>query len=127
MSVRSPLGRVLGSGSAKEGTDHWWMQRVSAVALAVLGLWFLVALLGMDDFSQAALQAWVGTPLNALLLSLLAVALAYHSSLGVQVVIEDYVHGSFAKIVSLLLNRYAHIVVAAAAVFAVLRTAFGTN
>ena len=102
------------------------MQRVSAVALAVLGVWFLVAMLRLADFGHATLHAWVAAPMNALLLSLLAVALAYHSSLGVQVVIEDYVHGPFTKVVSLLLNRYAHIVVGAAAVFAVLRTAFGT-
>ena len=56
MSLRSPLGRVLGSGSAKEGTDHWWMQRVSAVALALLGLWFMLSLVGLPDFSQASVR-----------------------------------------------------------------------
>ncbi|NNE60805.1 MAG: succinate dehydrogenase, hydrophobic membrane anchor protein, partial [Woeseia sp.] len=91
MSLRSPLGRVLGSGSAKEGTEHFWAQRVSAVALAVLGCWFLLALLSLDDLSRGALLAWVASPFNSILLGLLAVTLAWHSSLGVQVVIEDYV------------------------------------
>lgn len=127
MTLRSPMSRVLGSGSAKEGTDHWWMQRVTAIALVVLGLWFLAAMLTMPDFSQATLRAFMAAPWNALFLTLLGVALAYHSSLGVQVVIEDYVHGPFLKVVALLVNRFAHILVATAATFAVLKTAFGAG
>ena len=126
MSLRSPLGRVLGRGSAKEGTDHWWMQRVTSVALAVLGLWFLVGMIALPDFAQATVAGWIGQPWNALLLLLLGLTLAYHSALGVQVVIEDYVHGAFLKVVSILLNKFAHIVVAAAMSFAVLKIAFGT-
>ena len=126
MSLKSPVGRVLGSGSAKEGTDHWWMQRVTAVALVALGLWFLAAMAGLDDYDQATVRAFMAAPWNALSLVLLGLALAYHSSLGVQVVIEDYVHGPFLKVAALVLNRFAHIIVAAAATFAVLKTAFGT-
>lgn len=125
MSLRSPLGRVLGSGSAKEGTDHWWMQRVTSVALAILGVWFLITLLVLPDFAQTTVAAWAGQPKNALLLILLGVALAWHSSLGVQVVIEDYMHAPFLKVTSLVLNKFAHILVAAAATFAVLKIAFG--
>ena len=127
MSLQSPLARVLGSGSAKEGTDHWWVQRVSAVGLVVLGIWFLVAMLGLDGFDQATIRDWIGRPVNSVLLLLLSVTLAYHSSLGVQVVIEDYVHGPFLKVASLILNRFAHVIVAAAALFAVLKIAFGTS
>lgn len=126
MSLRSPVGRVLGSGSAKEGTEHWWMQRVSAVALVFLGLWFLASMMLLPDFAQATVRAWMGAPWNALLLLLLGVAISYHSSLGVQVVIEDYVHGPFLKVASLLVNRFAHTLVGAAAIFAVLKAAFGS-
>jgi succinate dehydrogenase / fumarate reductase membrane anchor subunit len=126
MSLRSPLGRVLGSGSAREGTDHWWMQRVSAVALALLGSWFVVSVIGLPDFSQASVRGWIAEPWNALFLSLLGVALAYHSSLGLQVVIEDYVHAPFLKVASLVASKFAHIVIAVAATFAVLKIAFGS-
>lgn len=83
MSLRSPMGRVLGLGSAKEGVGHWWMQRVSAVALVVLGLWFVSALLRLGDLSHAAVLAWIALPLNAVLLSLLIGTAVYHSQLGV--------------------------------------------
>lgn len=127
MSLRTPLSRVLGSGSAKEGTDHWWIQRVTAVGLVVLGLWFLFALSSVGGADHGAVREWIGRPWNGVLLLLLAVTLAYHSALGVQVVIEDYVHGPFLKVASLVLNKFAHVVVAAAAAFAVLRVAFGSG
>ena len=126
MSLRSPLGKVLGSGSAKEGTDHWWMQRVTSVALIVLGLWFIATVGFLSDFSLLTVQQFIADPWNAVWLVLLGATLAYHSSLGVQVVIEDYVHGPFLKVVALLLNKFTHIVVAAAATVAVLKIAFGS-
>ena len=126
MSLRSPLGRVLGSGSAKEGTDHWWLQRLTAVALAILGAWFLISMMLLDGFDQRSVQGWIGQPWNSVMLLLLGLALAYHSSLGLQVVIEDYVHAPFLKVVSLVLNKFAHAVVAAAVSFAVLKIAFGS-
>ena len=125
MSLRSPLGRVLGLGTAKDGTSHWWGQRVSGIALALLGLWFAWSLVTMSGFSHAESVAFIGQPVNALLLLLLTMTMAYHSYLGVQVVIEDYVHGHGLKIVSLLLSRFAHIVLAAAAIFAILKLGIG--
>ena len=125
MSLRSPLGRVLGLGTAKDGTSHWWGQRVSGVALAVLGLWFAWAVATMSGFSYAESVAFISQPVNALLLLLLSVAMAYHSYLGVQVVIEDYVHGHGLRIASLLLSRYAHIGLAVAAIFAILKLGIG--
>jgi len=127
MSLRTPLGRVLGHGSAKEGVSHWWSQRVSAVALAPLGLWFLFSLLSLPDFSHAAVIAWISVPFTAVLLSLFVATLSYHSALGVQVVVEDYIHGKGAKIVALLIVKYAHVLAAAAGVFAVLSVAFGAR
>lgn len=125
MSLRSPLGRVLGSGSAKNGTTHWWAQRVSAVALIILGAWFLLSLQLLPGFEHQQLLTWVGRPFNSVALVLLVATLAYHSSLGLQVVIEDYVHGHFTKIISLILNKFFHIFVAVAAIFAVLKVSFG--
>ena len=125
MSLRSPLGRVLGLGTAKDGTSHWWGQRVSGVALAVFGLWFAWSVATIPGFSYAESVAFISHPVNALLLLLLSVTMAYHSYLGVQVVIEDYVHAHGLKIASLLLSRYAHIVFAVAAVFAILKLGIG--
>lgn len=125
MSIRSPLSRVLGSGSAKDGTDHWWAQRVSAAGMVILALWFVVALLRLEDFSHASVIAMVANPLSTVMLVLLCLTLGYHSSLGIQVIIEDYVHGPFIKIVALVLSKFVHIFVSIAAAFAILRIAFG--
>ncbi|MBT8103121.1 MAG: succinate dehydrogenase, hydrophobic membrane anchor protein [Gammaproteobacteria bacterium] len=121
MSLRSPLGRVLGLGTAKDGTSHWWGQRISAIGLLFLGLWFAWWLATMPGFSHGDVVAVIGRPVNSVLLLLLSVTLGYHSYLGVQVVIEDYVHAPGLKVVTLLLSRFAHILLAAAAVFAILK------
>ena len=124
MSLRSPIGRVLGLGSAKEGVSHWWAQRVTAVALLLLTLWFVSALLRLSDFSFVAITGWVNAPLNAVLLCLLIGTAAYHSQLGVQVVVEDYVTNKGLKIVTMLLLNFLHIALAALGIFSVLRLAF---
>ena len=125
MSLRSPIGRVLGLGAAKEGASHWWSQRVTSVALLPLALWFVSSLLRMPTFQYEFVAAWIAMPLNAVLLLLLTGTLVYHSQLGVQVVVEDYVHHHGLKVVTMLLLTFAHVVVAALAIFAVLRLAFG--
>lgn len=125
MSLRSPMGRVLGLGSAKEGVSHWWSQRVSAVALVILGLWFVSSLLRLGSFSYPLVRAFIGTPLNAVLLSLLIGTTVYHSQLGVQVVVEDYVGKHGLKVATLLLLNFAHMALAAVGIFSVLRIAFG--
>jgi len=127
MDLRSPLSRVLGSGSAKEGTDHWWAQRLSAAALALLGSWFAVALLQVASFDYADVTAFVQRPRNGLLLILLFLTLAYHSALGVQVIVEDYVHSPMAKVAALITSKFLHIFVALAAVLSVLRIVFGVQ
>ncbi len=121
MSLRSPLGRVLGLGTAKDGTEHWWAQRVSGVALVLLGLWFAISLASMNAYDHAAALAFIGQPVNGILLLLLAVTMGYHSYLGVQVVIEDYVHAPGLKVTALVLSRFAHIFLAVAAVYAILK------
>ena len=125
MNLRSPLGQVLGSGSAKEGTEHWWHQRLTAVALLVLGSWFLLSLLGLENFSHAVVADWAGRPFNGVMLLLLCVTLAWHSALGVQVVLEDYVYGPFIKVVSLIFNRFVHAFLAVFAVVAILQLVLG--
>jgi succinate dehydrogenase / fumarate reductase membrane anchor subunit len=123
MSLRSPLGAVLGLGAAKEGAGHWWTQRVSAVGLLLLGPWFVIALLMLGDLSYAAVAAWAAAPLNAVLLSLLVVTTTYHAQLGMQVVIEDYVAHKGTKILITLAINFALLVLGVLGVFSVLRIA----
>ena len=125
MSLRAPLGRVLGLGTAKDGTDHWWGQRISGVALVLLGLWFLASLVVLPSFEHNIVVDFIGHPVNSVLLSLMCVTVAYHSWLGVQVVIEDYVHSHGLRIASLILSRFAHVLVAVISVYAILRIGLG--
>lgn len=124
MSLRSPISRVTGLGTAKEGVSHWWSQRVTSVALVLLGLWFVASLLRLPAFSYEVVVGWIHVPVNAVLLLLLIGTLIYHSQLGVQVVVEDYVHHHGLKVATMLLLTFAHVVLAALAIFAVLRIAF---
>jgi succinate dehydrogenase / fumarate reductase, membrane anchor subunit len=120
MSLRSPLGKALGRGAAGDGVGHWWMQRVTAVALIPLTLWFAWSLLGLQLQSYDQVRGWLGQPWVAVPTILLVITLAWHSKLGVQVVVEDYVHGKGVKTTCLLLSTFVHIGAAVAAVFAVL-------
>jgi len=123
--LRSPLGRALGLGSAKEGVEHWWAQRVSAVALLALGLWFVASLVALAGADRATVLAWLHGPLAAILTILTLAAIFYHTALGLQVVIEDYVHGEGLKIGALVLVRLLCLALGVAGIFAVLRIAFG--
>ena len=122
---RSPIGRARGLGSAKHGVHHFWMQRVTAIALVPLTLWFVASVVQLPAASYAVAQHWVASPTVAVALSLYLFALLYHSMLGVQVVIEDYISGEGTKLAVLLLSKFIHIVVAAAGIFAVLSIALG--
>ena len=121
MSLRTPLSKVLGRGSAGEGVGHWWMQRVTAVALLPLTVWFVVSILGQSLQSYDAMRGWIGQPWVAVLTTLLVFTLAWHSKLGVQVVVEDYVHGKGDKTTLLLLSTFVHVVAVVAGIYAILR------
>ena len=121
MSLRTPLGRVLGLGTAKDGTAHFMAQRISALALAILGCWFLFALVSLDNLSYLEVIRFVARPMNAVLLSLTCLTLSFHSHLGVQVVIEDYLHVPGGKLIALIASRFAHVLVAVTALYAILR------
>ena len=125
MSLRSPLGRVLGAGSAKEGVHHWWTQRLTSVALVPLTIWFVVSLLSLPSFEHVTVVSWIAQSWTALLLILFILVATGHSQLGWRVVIEDYVHGG-AKTITLVLITFIHVLAAAAGVFAVAKIAFGS-
>jgi succinate dehydrogenase / fumarate reductase, membrane anchor subunit len=124
MSLRSPLGKVLGAGSAKEGVHHWWLQRLTSIALVPLTIWFVVSLLSLPSFEHVTLVTWMAQSWTALLLVLFILVATWHSQLGVRVVVEDYVHGG-SKTLTLVLITFIHAFVAAAGIFAVLKVAFG--
>jgi succinate dehydrogenase / fumarate reductase, membrane anchor subunit len=122
--MRSPLGRVLGLGSAKEGVEHWWMQRLTAIAMVPLAIWFVIAALGMIGADRAAMVAWMHSPMSPVFAILLIVAVVYHLALGLQVVIEDYVHGEGWKLGLIIVMRLWCIVLVGRGVLAVLTLAF---
>lgn len=122
--TRSPLGRATGLGSAKEGVQHWWRQRVTAVALMPLALWFAASIITHSGGEYTAFITWLKTPFATLMMILLLITLFYHTALGLQVVIEDYVH-SAAKIPTLILVRLSCFALAAAGILAIMRIVLG--
>ena len=123
MQGGTSLGRVRGLGSAKHGSHHWLMQRITALGNVVLGIWLFVSLLLGDFSSYSAARGWVADPLVALPLMLFLVSVFCHLKLGLQVLIEDYVHGDAARLVALVALNFFVFAGAAYGIFAVLRVA----
>ena len=121
--TRSPLARAAGLGSAKHGAGHWWRERLTAVALVPLTLWFAASIIAHSASDYASFIAWLRTPFATLMMVLLLASLFYHTALGLQVIIEDYVH-SAAKIPALVLLHFSCFALAAAGILAALRIAF---
>lgn len=124
MNLRTPLGRVRGLGSAKEGTDHWWALRVTSIALVPLSLWFVIALMSVAHADYATAIEWIGQPWNSALLVVFLIAMFYHAILGMEEVMQDYFHHEGVKVAAILVMKFILVVLGAAAVIAVLRIAF---
>ncbi len=125
MNINSLIGRMRGLDPEKEGVNHWWAQRVTAIVLVPLVLWFVISLLIMARADHAAAVAWIGSPINALLLVMLIFAVFYHGYLGLQVVIEDYIHVESLRHTLLRVIMILSLVLGAAGILAVLLIAFG--
>jgi succinate dehydrogenase / fumarate reductase membrane anchor subunit len=123
--MRSPLGRALEIGSAKDGVKQWWLERVTAIALVPLTVWFAASIVVHTGNDYATLIAWLRTPIATILMVLLLIALFYHTALGLQVVIEDYIHSGM-KIPALLGMRFGCFALASAGILAMLRIAFSS-
>jgi succinate dehydrogenase / fumarate reductase membrane anchor subunit len=121
--MQTPLGRATGLGSAKSGFEHWWTERVTAAALFPLAIWFAASLIALAGSNYETFVRWLGAPINTVLMILLLIALFWHTALGLQVVIEDYVH-SGAKLWAMLAVRFACFGLAVTGVVATLRVAF---
>ncbi|TAJ32574.1 MAG: succinate dehydrogenase, hydrophobic membrane anchor protein [Reyranella sp.] len=125
MDLRTPLNRARGLGSAKEGVHHWWAQRLTAVALIPLVVWFAISLIMLSGADYAIARAWIGSPIVMVLLILTIVIGLHHGQLGMQVVIEDYVHSEGVKLALIIGIRFVAVFFGLAATVAILRIGFG--
>jgi succinate dehydrogenase / fumarate reductase membrane anchor subunit len=123
--LRTPLSRARGLGSAKQGVHHWWAQRITAVALIPLVAWFAISLIMMSGADYAVVRAWIGSPVVMVLLTLTIVIGLHHGQLGMQEVVEDYVHSEGMKLTLIVLLRFTAVFFGLAAIVAILRIGFG--
>jgi succinate dehydrogenase / fumarate reductase membrane anchor subunit len=123
MSLRTPLARARGHGSAKEGLNHWIQQRLTAVALVPLSIWFIVSVISLAGSHYEQFQAWLAVPGNTALMLLLLFCVFHHAQLGCQVVIEDYIHGRGARLAAIVLVKMTSVLLGVFAGVAVLRAA----
>ena len=126
MDYRTPIARARGLGSAKDGTHHWWMQRITAIALVPLTVWLVASLVAVGAADHARTVEWIRSPTVAIALLLTIAALFHHAQLGLQVVIEDYVHAEGVKLAALIATKLLAIALAATAAFSVLKVALGS-
>lgn len=122
--MRSPLSRARGLGSAREGVEHWWIQRLTAMVLIPLTLWFVASLIALTGSDYDTVITWLKTPFVTILMVLLLIALFHHMWLGLQVVVEDYIHSDWVKIPTVVVIRLGCFALAVGGIFATLRIAF---
>lgn len=127
MSLRSDLGRVKGLGAAKEGLSHWRLQRLTALALIPLALWFVTTVMALVGAPHATVVAWIAQPHVTVLLLALCLALFWHLQLGLQVVLEDYVHAAWLQIAAQVAVRGAAVLGALVAAVSILKISAGVN
>jgi len=123
--LRTPLSRARGLGSARQGVHHWWAQRITAVALIPLVAWFAISLIMLSGADYAVVRAWIGSPVVMVLLTLTIVIGLHHGQLGMQEVVEDYVHNEGMKLALIVLLRFTAVFFGLAAIVAILRIGFG--
>ena len=123
--LRTPLSRARGLGSARQGVHHWWAQRITAVALIPLVAWFAISLIMLSGADYAVVRAWIGSPVVMVLLTLTIVIGLHHGQIGMQEVVEDYVHGEGMKLALIVLLRFIAVFFGLAAIVAILRIGFG--
>jgi succinate dehydrogenase / fumarate reductase membrane anchor subunit len=125
MEMRSHLGRSRGLGSSNHGVQHWWVQRLTGIALIPLCLWFVFSMINLTGADAFTVRNWVSLHYNPVLLILFTVCIFHHGQLGLQVVIEDYIHSESVKVTTLILVKLGAIVLGSSSAFAVLRLTFG--
>ncbi|MCZ6526491.1 MAG: succinate dehydrogenase, hydrophobic membrane anchor protein [Gammaproteobacteria bacterium] len=125
MSLQTPLAKARGLGSAKQGTHHWWQQRLTAIALTPLSLWFIYSLLIIGSVDHASVTRWMSDTMNAVLLILFIVSLFHHAQLGMQVVIEDYIDSEWQKMSSIILIKFLALFAGLTSVIAILKVFLG--
>lgn len=125
MKMETPLGRVRGLGSAKAGAHHWWLERLTAIATLVLLVWLVVSLVRLPDLDHRTVAEWLASPLAAVPMLLLIAGMFWHLKMGLQVVVEDYVHSDGPKLAWVALINFLSLFGAGLAIFAVLKIAFG--
>ncbi|WP_370931408.1 succinate dehydrogenase, hydrophobic membrane anchor protein [Bartonella sp. DGB1] len=123
--MRTPLNKIRGLGTAKSGTRHFWLQRLTAVANIPLFIWFIFLLISFTGQSDQEIKAIIASPCVAILLSLMLISGLYHMKLGLQVVIEDYIHGHLLKIILLILNNFFSLTLGIICLFSIIKLSLG--
>jgi len=126
MSLRTPLGKARGLGSAKDGTHHFWVQRLTAIALIPLTIWFVAALVSLTGAGHGEVTEWLRKPIPAILMLLLVVSGMYHLKLGLQVIVEDYVHSEGLKLTGQIAIILGCAAIGFAAAFSILKISLGS-
>ena len=125
MTLETSLARVTGLGSAKQGTHHWWMQRITAIALVPLTFWLVYSLLSLTRLDHSAVTHWIASPVSSAIIILFIISIYYHAILGIRVVIEDYVESELLKICSVITINFIFIFAALVSVITVIKVALG--